>query len=417
MIVPDDSPSAHYDWNPPSVRRRQVDVADSTFCDGLQSPSVVDPPQHEKRRLLSLMCELGLRSAAIGHPGSGPRQFADALDLARELVRAQMPLDAWCGARASVKDVATVLDVRERSGLDVEIAVSLSLSPIRLGAEGISIDRVQEAADTSIAFAVRAGARVVAVIEDAARTPPALLAVLIRHVLALGASAVRISDTVGHATPDGTRALLRFATEHVQVRSGRAVRVDWHGQHDRGLALANALAAVDAGADRVLASALGLGARCGTVPLESLLTNLRLTGRWPHTLGGLQEYCESAAAAFGVAIAPAHAVVGADAFRTGTGAHATALVKALRAGDRSLADAVCSAVPASIVGAEHRVDVSPVSGLSNVRWWLSQHGYDPSDLVLMRELLLAVKQTQRVATDDELRDMADALLSARAARV
>jgi 2-isopropylmalate synthase len=417
MILPDDSPSAEYDWNPPSVRRRLIDVADSTFCDGLQSPSVIDPPQREKRRLLSLMCELGLRSAAIGHPGSGPRQFADALDLARELVRTQMPLDASCGARASVKDVATVLDVRERSGLDVEIAVSVSLSPIRLRAEGISIDRVQEAAETSIAFAVRAGARVVAVIEDAARTPPALLAVLIRHVLALGATAVRISDTVGHATPDGTRALLRFTSDQVQVRSGRAVRVDWHGQHDRGLALANALAATDAGADRVLASALGLGARCGTAPLELLLTNLRLTGRWPHTLGGLQEYCESAAAAFGVAIAPTHAVVGTDAFRTGTGAHATALVKALRTGDRSLADAVCSAVPASLVSAEHRVDVSPVSGLSNVRWWLSQHGYDPSDLVLMRELLLAVKQTQRVATDDELRSMADALLSARAARV
>lgn len=417
MILPDDSTSALYDWNAPPTRRRPIDVADSTFCDGLQSPSVIDPPQHEKRRLLSLMSELGLRSAALGHPGSGPRQFADALDLARELMRAQMPIDASCGARASVKDVATVLDVIERSGLDVEVAVSLSVSPIMLGAEGITIDRVQEAADASISFAVRAGARVVAVIEDASRTPPEMLAVVIRHVLSLGATAIRISDTVGQSTPEGTRALLRFTTEQVKVRSGRTVRVDWHGQQDRGLALANALAAVDAGADRVLASALGLGERCGTVPLELLLTNLRLTHRWPHTLNALQEYCESAAEAFGVAIAPAHAVVGADAFRTGTGAHATALVKALRAGDRSLADGVCSAVPASLVGAEHRVDVSPVSGLSNVRWWLTQHGYDPSDLVLMRELLLEVKQTQRVATDDELRDIADDLLAARAARV
>jgi len=417
MILPDYSPSARFDWNAPPTRRRPIDVGDATFCDALQSPSVIDPGQHEKRRLLSLMSELGVRSAALGHPGSGPRQFADALELAREVMRAQMPIDAWCGARASVKDVATVLDVIERSGLDIEVAVSLTVSPILLDAEGITIDRVQEAADASITFAVRTGARVVAVVEDALRTPPEMLAVLLRHVLALGASAVRISDTVGQATPAGTRALLRFASEQVTVRSGRRVRVEWHGQQDRGLALANALAAVEAGADRVLASALGLGERCGTVPLELLLTNLRLTGCWPHTLNALQEYCESAAEAFGVAIAPAHAVVGADAFRIGTGAHATALVKALRAGDRTLADGVCSAVPASLVGAEHRVDVSPVSGLSNVRWWLSQHGYDPTDLVLMREVLLAVKQTQRVATDDELRGIADELLSARAARV
>lgn len=417
MILPDDSPSVFHDWNAPPLRRRPIDVADSTFSDGLQSPSVIDPSRHEKRRLLSLMSELGLRSASLGHPGSGPRHFADALELARELMRAQLAIDASCGARAAVKDVATVLDVIDRSGLDIEVAVSLSVSPIMLGAEGISIDRVQEAAESSISFAVRGGARVVAVIEDASRTPPDMLAVLIRHVLSLGATAIRISDTVGQCTPDGTRALVRFTTEQVKVRSGRAVRVDWHGQQDRGLALANALAAVDAGADRVLASALGLGERCGTVPLELLLTNLRLTGRWPHTLNALQEYCESAAAAFGVAIAPAHAVVGADAFRTGTGAHATTLVKALRSGDRALADGVCSAVPASLIGAEPRVDVSPVSGLSNVRWWLAQHGYDPSDLVLMRELLLAVKQTQRVATDDELRHIANALLSARAVRV
>ncbi len=417
MTPPDASPSALYDWNAPPTGRRAIDVADATFSDGVQSPSVIDPSQPDKRRLLARMSELGLRSASIGVPGMGPRQFADALDLARELMRGQWPIDASCGVRASVKDVATALDVRERSGLDVELAIAVPASPIRLEAEGITLDRLQEVTETAIAFAVRAGARVAGVLEDASRTPPEVLAVLIRHLLALGASAIRVCDSVGHAMPDGTRALIRFATEQVKGRGGRAIRVEWQGQQDRGMALANALAAVDAGADRVLASALGLGERSGTVPMELLLTNLRLAGRWPHTLGALAEYCETAAAAFGVRIAPAHAVVGADAFRTGTGSHATALVKALRAGDRWLADNVCTGVPASLVGAESRIDVSPVSGLSNVRWWLSQHGYDPTDLVLMRELLLAVKQTQRVASDDELRSMADKLLTARVVRV
>lgn len=416
MPLPAHLPSAPYDWNTPSTRRRPVDVGDSTFSDAPQSPSANEPSLAAKRRLLSLMSELGLRSAALGYPGSGPRQFAETLELARELTRTQLPIDASCSARASVKDVGVALDVRERSGLDLELAIALPVSPVRLDAEGISMDRLQESAETSISYARRAGARVVAVLEDAARTPPELLAVLIQHVLSLGATAVRVADTVGHATPDGTRALLRFAADQVRVRHGRPIRLEWHGQQDRGLALANALAAVDTGVDRLYASALGLGERCGTVPLEVLLTNLRITGGWPHTLGALQEYAESAAAAFGVAIAHAHPVIGADAFRSGTGAHATALVKALRAGDRSMADDVASAVPAGLVGAEHRVDVSPVSGLSNVRWWLAQHGYDPGDLVLMRELLLAVKQTQRVATDDELHDMVSSLLAARTVR-
>jgi 2-isopropylmalate synthase len=416
MRTPDDAPSALYDWNTPSLRRRVIDVADCTLSDGVRSASVLDPSPRNKGRLLALMSGLGLRSASLGMPGSGPRQVADTLDLAREMMRAQWPLDASCDATATVKDVATVLDVRERSGLDVEVAIALPVSPIRLEAEGITMARLQESAETAVGFAVRAGARVVAVLEDASRTPPELLAVIMQHLLALGASAIRICDTVGHATPDGTRALMRFATEQVKARGAQGIRLEWQGQNDRGLALANALAAAETGTDRILASALGLGERSGTVPLELLVTNLRLLDRWPHSLGALAEYCDSAASAFGIAIAPTHPVVGPDAFRTVSAAHAAVLVKALRAGDRWLADSVGSGVPASLIGAEHLVEISPVSGLSNVRWWLAQHGYDAGDLVLMRELLLAVKQTQRVASDDELRAMADALLAARTQR-
>ncbi|HYW49653.1 MAG TPA: hypothetical protein VE861_03555 [Gemmatimonadaceae bacterium] len=416
MNLSGDTPSALHDWNAPPLRRRPIDVADSTLCDALHSPSAIDPSQPEKRRLLSLMGELGLRSAVLGHPGAGPRQFADALDLARELVRAQLPIDASCAARSLIKDVAAALDVRERSGLDLDVAIALPVSPVRLEAERISLDRLQESAEASVVFAVRAGARVVGVLEDAVRTPPETLAVFIHHLLALGVSAVRVADTVGHATPDGTRALLRFVSEQVRSRQARPVRVEWHGQQDRGLALANALAAVEANVDRVFASALGLGERCGTVPMELLLVNLRLTGRWPHTLGALTEYCDSAASAFGIAIAPSQAIVGRDAFRTGTAARSTPLVKAMRIADRTLADAVASSVPASLLGVEHRVEVSPVSGSSNVRWWLAQHGHDASDLLLMREMLLAVKQMHHVANDDELQRLADRLLSARAAR-
>lgn len=417
MALPDYAQSVTHDWNSPPLRRRAIEIADCTLSDGLQSASVIDPSPRDKRQLLALMSTLGLQSATLGYPGIGPRHFTDALDLARELMRSQWPLDAACDASATVKDVAAALDLRERAGLDVEVAIALAASPGRMEAEGISIDRLQESTETSIGFAARAGARVVGVLEDASRTPPEVLAVIIRHVLTLGVSAVRLCDSAGHATPGATAALVRFAADQVKSQGSQTIRLEWAGQNDRGQALGNALAAVDAGADRVLASALGLGERSGTVPMEMLLTNLRLNGLWPHEIASLVEYCDSAASAFGIAIAPLHPVVGRDAFRTVSGAHAAALVKALRAGDRARADSVGSGVPASLTGTEHRVLVSPVSGLSNVRWWLMQHGYDAADLVLTRELLLAVKQTQRVASDEELCAIADGLLAARAMRV
>jgi 2-isopropylmalate synthase len=416
MTLQDESTSAPYDWNTPTIRRQLIDVGDCTLSDGLLAPSVVDPSQRDKRRLLSLLPALGVRAVTLGHPGLGMRQFTASLDLARELMLAQWELDASCAARATVKDVASALDVRERSGLDIELAIALPASPVRLEAEGMTVDRLRELAETSMAFAARAGARVVAVIEDATRTPPEQLGPLLHDVIAMGAGAVRLSDSAGRSTPDGARALVQFASDHLHARPGRPIRLDWAGHNDRGLALANALAAVDAGVDRVIGSALGLGARSGGIALEHLLTNLRLGGAWPHSLRTLTEFCESAAVAFGIAIAPAHAVVGGDAFRTGSGADATALVKALRSGDPWLADHVVSGVPAGLLGQSHHVDISPVSGLSNVRWWLSTHGYDGSDQLLTRELLLAVKQTQRAASDEELHELVAALLAARLVR-
>jgi 2-isopropylmalate synthase len=413
MALHDPAPSSRHDWNTPPLKRRAIEIADSTLSDGLQSASVLEPPLRHKRRLLGLMSELGLHCVSLGHPGSSTRHAADALDLAREFVRGQWALDATCDANATVKDVASALEVRERSGLDVEIAIALCASPVRVEAECISLDRVLENADAAIGFAVRAGARVSGVIDDATRTPPDVLAMLLRHLISHGLTSVRLSDSAGHATPDGAAALVRFATDQLRSRGTDRVRLEWRGQNDRGLALSNALMAIDAGADRVLASALGLGERSGTVPMELLLANLQARGQWTRALGLLAEYCDSAATAFGIAVAPQHPVVGRDAFRTVSGSHVSALVKALRAHDRARADGVVSGLAAQRFGMTQQVMVSPMSGLSNVRWWLAEHGYDAADLVLTREMLLAVQQTQRAATDDELRSLADSLIEAR----
>ncbi|MGE0354537.1 MAG: hypothetical protein AB7Q69_15070 [Gemmatimonadales bacterium] len=93
--------------------------------------------------------------------------------------------------------------------------------------------------------------------------------------------------------------------------------------------------------------------------------------------------------------------VGTDAFRTGTGVHASAIIKAKQKGDDWLADRVYSSVPASEFGLRQRIEISPLSGLSNVKHWLAEHGYDPEDDALAQALFQAAKTSDHVLADDE----------------
>jgi 2-isopropylmalate synthase len=210
-----------------------------------------------------------------------------------------------------------------------------------------------------------------------------------------------LADTVGHATPDGVRRLVRFVKEQIIVPSGEDVKLDWHGHRDRGMGVINCLAAIEAGADRVHATALGVGERVGNAEMDLLIVNLHLLGAYRGDLTHLPEYCRLASEAVGRPIAVDYPVMGADAFRTGTGVHAAAIVKARAKGDAWLADRVYSSVPAGELGMAQRIDISPVSGLSNVKYWLEAHGYDPANEAAAKALFDAAKKSERVLTDDE----------------
>jgi 2-isopropylmalate synthase len=211
-----------------------------------------------------------------------------------------------------------------------------------------------------------------------------------------------LCDTVGHATPQGAFNLVKFAFEKLVKPSGEKIRVDWHGHRDRGLAVANSLAAVAAGAHQIHGVALSLGERVGNTPLELLLVNFRLMGLIQNDLTYLKAYCEKVAKATHTVIPPNYPVFGRDAFRTGTGVHAAAIIKALRKHDRELADAVYSGVPAPLFGLEQIVDIGPMSGKSNVLYWLARHNI-PAEDELVNRIYEAAKASARMLTEEEVR--------------
>lgn len=397
-----------FDWNVgpgssdlPSLR--PVELDDETLRDGLQSPSVQDPGIEDKIEILHLMVDLGIQAANIGLPGAGPRAVADVRALAAEIARGRLPLRPNCAARTVRADVEPIARIAQETGLAIEAATFIGSSPIRQFAEDWTLERMLRATEDAVRFAVAEGLPVMYVTEDTTRARPEVLEALYSTAIACGARRICLADTVGHATPHGVRRLVRFIREEVVGPSGEDVRIDWHGHRDRGLAIANAFAAIEEGVDRVHGTALGIGERVGNTEMDVLLVNLKLLGLHQGDLSRLSDYCEKIAGCTGVPIPCNYPVVGPDAFRTGTGVHAAAIVKARAKGDDWLADRVYSSVPAALFGRRQRIEISHVSGLSNVKFWLTEHGYDCNDEGLCQAVFALAKRADRVLSDDEIR--------------
>jgi 2-isopropylmalate synthase len=393
-----------YDWNTADGfdwKSARVELNDETLRDGLQSPSAIDPPLDIKLRLLHLMVDLGIASLDLGLPGAGPRVVEQVRALAREIADGKLPISANCAARTVVADIEPIARISQETGIPIEAATFIGSSPIRQYAEDWTLERMLKATEDAVTFAVREHLPVMFVTEDTTRARPETLKALYGNAIRWGARRVCLADTVGHATPDGARKLVRFVRDEIVSPSGEDVKIDWHGHRDRGMGLINCLAAIEAGADRVHATALGVGERVGNAEMDLLIVNLHLLGAHRHDVSRLGEYCEIAAQAIGVPLPANYPVMGADAFRTATGVHAAAIIKARRKGDDWLADRVYSSVPAGTFGRKQTIDISPVSGLSNVKCWLEEHGYDPNDAALCDRLFAAAKTTDRTLTEAE----------------
>jgi len=395
-----------YDWNlakPPQIRPgTRVLMNDETLRDGLQNPSVFDPSIEDKIEILHLMESLGIESVNIGLPGAGPRAFADTEALAREIVTKRMRIKPNCAARTHENDIRPIVEISERVGMAIEAATFLGSSPIRRLVEDWSVEHLERTTEKAVTFAVQHGLPSMYVTEDTIRTDPGTVKRLYSTAIRNGARAIVLCDTVGHATPKGAYNLVKFAVEEVVKPSGEKIRVDWHGHNDRGLSISNSLAAVAGGAHQVHAAANALGERVGNTPMELMLVNLRLMGLIDRDLSNLRYYCEKVASATKTKIPPNYPVFGHDAFRTATGVHAAAIVKAIQKHDHRLADAVYSGVPAHLFGLEQVIEIGPMSGKSNVIYWLARHQI-PADDALVARILDAAKHSARVLSDAEIR--------------
>ena len=395
-----------HDWNGSRATPRQVLLDDETLRDGLQSPSVRCPTIGEKLEILHLIDRLGIDTADIGLPGAGQHVVDDVERLAREIVDQRLRVRPNCAARTVIADIRPIAEISQRVGTPIECCCFIGSSPLRQYAEGWSVDQLLKLSDEAITFAVREGLPVMYVTEDTTRADPETLRRLYSSAIRAGASRVCIADTVGHATPAGAAAVVAFIAQVVEDCGG-GVGIDWHGHRDRDVAVANSLAALDAGATRLHGTAIGIGERVGNTPLDTLLVNLVLMGYIERDLSALGEYCRVVSEATGVPIPANYPVVGRDAFRTATGVHAAAVIKAFRKNDMALVDAVYSGVPASMVGREQEIDIGPMSGKSNVVFWLERRGL-PADDEAVDRIFAKAKTSTRVLTGDEIRHALEA---------
>ena len=347
------------------------------------------------------MESLGIDSVNIGLPGAGPRAAAHTEALAREIAANRMKIKPNCAARTHENDIRPIVEISERVGIAIEAATFLGSSPIRRLVEDWTVDHLLRTTEHAVTFAVEHGLPSMYVTEDTVRTDPETVKRLYSTAIRNGARAIVLCDTVGHATPTGAFNLVKFVVDEVVKPLGEKIRVDWHGHNDRGLAIANSLAAVAAGAHQVHAAANALGERVGNTPMELMLVNLRLAGLIDRDLSNLRFYCEKVARATKTSIPPNYPVIGHDAFRTATGVHAAAIIKAIQKHDHHLADAVYSGVPAHLFGMEQVIEIGPMSGKSNVLYWLARHQI-PADDALVSRILEAAKQSARVLTDAEV---------------
>ena len=401
-----------YDWN---VIDYQIDrdesnhphelwFDDETLRDGLQSPSARNPSIEQKIELIDYMERLGIQKADLGLPGAGKFHIDHIDAMLGHMGENGYQIRPGCAVRTVVTDIEPLVDLQAKHERQIQASAFLGTSPIRQFAEGWTMERILSTAEAAVTFAVDNDIPVMFVTEDTTRSKPEEIKEVYSRAIELGADRICVCDTCGHVTPNGVRKLIGFIQEEVIPDSGvkrRDIEINWHGHQDRGLGVANNLAAYEAGADVIHGTALGVGERAGNAPLDQTLVNLSLMGVVNNDLTSLNEYMLKAHKYIEVALPHNYPIFGEDAFETGTGVHASAVIKAMNKGDNWLADRVYSGVPAGDFGLHQVIRIGHMSGRSNVLHWLENNGYEADD-ELVAHMFEVAKSQRRMMTDEEV---------------
>ncbi len=377
---------------------------DETLRDGLQSPSARNPTIAEKIELLSCMEGLGIQKVDLGLPGAGPFHLEHIEALLAHIKENDYSIRPGCAVRTLMGDIEPLVDLQAKYEMEIQASAFLGTSPIRQYAEGWTMEKLLSTMEKAVSFAVDNDVPVMFVTEDTTRSNPEDIKTIYHRAMELGVRRLCICDTCGHVTPNGVKKLLSFIDEEVIKDGGyqrRDIEVNWHGHQDRGLGVANNIAAVEAGADVIHGTALGIGERAGNAPLDQTLVNFSLMGIINNDLTLLDEYMRKANEYIEVPLPRNYPVFGKDAFETGTGVHASAVIKAMKKGDHWLADRVYSGVPAGEFGLQQKIRIGHMAGRSNIVWWLENRGIEVSD-ELVAHIFEVAKSQRRLMEDSEL---------------
>ena len=388
-----------YDWNSQGIPVcRPVEFCDETLRDGLQSPVGSNSAHRGKFPDPSFDRWLGMGTWDVGLPGAGAHVISEVLTRFGNCL-AEDACPAYCAH--GPLPIQPIVEISQRAGMPIGVATFIGASPIRQFVEGWDLDLILRHSEGAIRFAVESGLPVSFVTEDTTRSRPEVVRKLYSEAISWGASSLVLCDTVGHATPAGACKLVQFVKNEIVVPSGTDVQIEWHGHSDRGLSVINAISAYEAGADRLHGCGLGIGERVGNAPMDLLLVNMRLMGYIQKDLSALRDYCHAVSEATRVPIHMNYPVVGADAFRTGTGVHAAAVIKALKKGDVELANLIYSGVPSHWFGLEQQIEVGPMCGRSNIVYWLEKHGKIAEEALIGR-IFDKAKSSDHILTDEEI---------------
>jgi len=309
----------------PSAAGEKVVVFDTTLRDGEQSAGVCFSAR-DKLEIARALAAMRVDVIEAGFPGASPGDFAAVREVARSVRDA-----AICGlARAVEADVDAAAEAL-RGAARPRIHVFVNASDVQL-AHQLRKDRTAVVA--MAAAAVARARRHVEDVEfspmDATRADPAFVVEIVRAALGAGARTINLPDTVGHALPEDVGALFRRVRACVPEIEGAVL--SFHGQDDLGLATANTLAAIRAGARQVELCVNGIGERAGNTPFEEVVMAIAAHGRrlGVHTgieTRGICRVSRLVEERSGLAVPANKAVVGRNAFRHASGVHQDGVLK------------------------------------------------------------------------------------------
>ena len=310
-----------------SVRRR-ISIFDTTLRDGEQSPGIALQPD-EKAAIAEQLERLGVDVVEAGFPGASPGDFEGVRSVAAAVGRPAVAAFARA-VREDIDAAAEALAGAGRSRIHVVLATSALHMERKLGLEPAE---VVHRARWAVAHAAGRVDEVEFSCEDATRSDPDFVARVCRAVIAAGATIVNLPDTVGYALPHEYAGFL--AAVRRRCPELRQVTLSAHCHNDLGLAVANSLAAVQAGAQQVECTVNGIGERAGNASLEEVVVALKLKGEQLEADTGIDTKQLAASSRLvseltGYAVPRNKAVVGANAFAHEAGIHQDGMLKDAR---------------------------------------------------------------------------------------